>query len=72
MSIQSPILLISTNHLSIIFSREKASTNNAIASTLREKLPTDVKQFKAYFVALVADKEHSKVLDSIARVDESF
>jgi hypothetical protein len=53
-------------------SDEKASTYDAIASTLREKLPTDVKQFKSYFVALLADKEYSKVLDSIARVDKSF
>ena len=51
---------------------EKASTYDAIACTLREKLPFTKKQFKAYFVALLADKEYAKVLKAVAKVDKSF
>ena len=51
---------------------EKASTYDAIACTLREKLPFNKKQFKAYFVALLADKEYAKVLEAVAKVDKSF
>ena len=39
---------------------EKAPTYNAIVCTLREKLSVPKKQFKAYFVALLADKEYAK------------
>lgn len=51
---------------------EKAPTYDAIACTLREKLPVSKKQFKAYFVALLADKEYAKVLEAVAKVDKSF
>ena len=51
---------------------EKATTFDAIACTLREKLPVSKKQFKAYFVALLADKEYAKVLEAVAKVDKSF
>ena len=51
---------------------EKASTYDAIACTLREKLPFNKKQFKAYFVALLADKEYAKILEAVAKVDKSF
>lgn len=51
---------------------QKASTYDAIASTLREKLSCSTKQFKAYYVALLADKEYSKVLDTVAKVDKTF
>ena len=51
---------------------EKASSYDAIACTLREKLPFTEKQFKAYFVALLADKEYAKVLEAVAKVDKSF
>ena len=51
---------------------EKASTYDAIACTLREKLPFNKKQFEAYFVALLADKEYAKVLEAVAKVDKSF
>ena len=51
---------------------EKAPTFDAIACTLREKLPVSKKQFKAYFVALLADKEYAKVLEAVAKVDKSF
>ena len=45
---------------------KKASTYDTIAGTLREKLPFTKKQFKAYFVALLADKEYAKVLEAMA------
>lgn len=51
---------------------EKASTFDAIACTIREKLPVSKKQFKACFVALLADKENAKVLEDVAKVDKSF
>ena len=51
---------------------EKASTYDAIASTLRDNLNSPKKQFKAYFVALLADKEFAKVLDTVAKVDKLF
>ena len=51
---------------------EKAPTFDAIACTLGEKLPVSKKQFKAYFVALLADKEYSKVLEAVVKVDTSF
>jgi len=51
---------------------DKASTYDAIPCTLRKKLPFNKKQFKAYFVALLADKEYAKVLEAVAKVDKSF
>ena len=51
---------------------EKAHTYSAILSTLREKLSSPTKQFKAYYVALLADKEYSKLLDTVAKVDKVF
>ena len=50
----------------------KASTYNTISCTLREKLPMPKKQFKAYFVALLVDKEYAKVLETVAKVGKSF
>lgn len=51
---------------------EKAPTYDVIACTLREKLPVPKKQFKAYFVALLADKEYAKVLEAVSKVDKSL
>ena len=51
---------------------EKAPTFDAIACTLREKLLVSKKQFRAYFVALLVDKEYAKVLQAVAKVDKSF
>ena len=51
---------------------EKASTFDAIACALREKLPVSKKQFEAYFVALLAHKEYAKVLKVVAKVDKAF
>ena len=47
-----------------VSSYEKASTYDIIACTLREKLAVPKKQFKAYFVAFLADKEYAKVLEA--------
>ena len=49
---------------------EKASTFDAIACTLREKLHVSKKEFKAYFLALLADKEYVKVPEADAKVDK--
>jgi len=51
---------------------EKAPAFDAIACMLREKLPVSKKQFKAYFVALLAGNEYAKVLEAVAKVDKSF
>ncbi|KXJ17543.1 hypothetical protein AC249_AIPGENE14767 [Exaiptasia diaphana] len=51
---------------------EKASSYDVIACTLREKLPVPKKQFKAYFLALLADKEYAKVLEAVSKVDKTF
>ena len=55
-----------------VSSHEKASTYDVIACTLRKKLAVPKKQFKAYFVALLADKEYAKVLEAVSKVDKSF
>ena len=51
---------------------KKASIFDAMACTLGEKLPASKKQFKAYFVALLANKEFVKVLEAVAKLDKSF
>lgn len=51
---------------------EKATTYNAIAGTLWEKLPVSKNQFKAHTVALLADKEYAKVLEAVTKGDKSF
>ena len=43
--------------LASVSRHEKASAYDVIACTLREKLAVPKKQFKAYFVALLAEKE---------------
>lgn len=53
-------------------SHEKAPTFDVIACTLREKLSVSKKQFKSYFVALLADKEYAKVLEAVSKVDKAF
>ena len=55
-----------------VSNHEKASTYDVIACTLREKLAVPKKQFKASFVALLADKEYAKVLEAVSKVDKSF
>ena len=50
----------------------KAVNYDIIASTLREKLYVPTEQFKVYFLALFADKDFSRVIDTVSKVDESF
>ncbi len=50
----------------------KAPSYEAIASTLRQKIGSPVDQFKAYFSALLADKEYSRILHAVHKVDKAF
>ena len=50
----------------------KAASYNIIATTLREKIYVPKEQFKAYFLALLADKEYTRIFDTIAKVEKSF
>ena len=50
----------------------KAPSYEAIMSTLRQKIGSAVDQFKAYFSALLADKEYSRILDAVHKVDKAF
>jgi len=45
---------------------------DVIASTLREKPRVAAEQFKAYFLALLADKDYSRVIATVSKVDKSF
>lgn len=51
---------------------EKATNFDFISASLREKMHCLVMQFKAYFLALLADKEFTKIIDTISKVDKSF
>ena len=53
-------------------SHPKAASYDVIASTLREKLHVPAEQCKAYFLALLADKDFSRVIETISKVDKSF
>lgn len=50
----------------------KCTAYNIIVETLRDKLRTPRDQFKAYYLALLAEKEYSGILDSLAKVDKLF
>ena len=50
----------------------KAASYDIIASTLTEKIHVFKEQFKAYFLALLADKEFTRIFDAISKVDKSF
>ena len=50
----------------------KAASYDVIALTLREKLHVPVEEFKAYFLALLADKDFSRVIETVSKVDKSF
>jgi hypothetical protein len=45
---------------------------SAATRALRDRLEKPVEQFQAYFMALFSDKDYSKVLDSIAKVDKAL
>ena len=47
----------------------KAASYDIIATTLREKMNVSGEQFKAYFLDLLADKEFSRIFDTISKVD---
>ncbi|XP_028405099.1 uncharacterized protein LOC114527600 [Dendronephthya gigantea] len=50
----------------------KAASYEIIATTLRDKLSVEVEHFKAYFLALLADKEFSRIIDTVSKIDKSF
>ena len=50
----------------------EAASYHIIATTLREKIHVSKEQFKAYFLALLADKEFTRIFDAISKVDKSF
>jgi hypothetical protein len=50
----------------------KASFLEAASQTLRAHLQKPADKFQAYFLALFSDKEYTKVLESIAKVDKVF
>ena len=50
----------------------KAASYDIIATNLREKIHVPKEQFKAYFLALLADKEYTRIFDIIAKVEKSF
>ena len=50
----------------------KAASYDIIATTVREKIHVSKEQFKAYFLAILADKEFTKIFDVISKVDKSF
>ena len=49
-----------------------AANYDIITTTLREKLHVPKEQFKAYFLALLTDKEYTRMFDTIAKVEKSF
>ena len=50
----------------------KASFYDLAASSLRERLSVQNGHFKAYFLALLAEKDYSTVLESLAKVEKSL
>lgn len=53
-------------------SHPKASFLSMASQTMRGYLDKDPKQFRAYFLALFAEKEYTQVLDRIPKVDKSL
>ena len=49
-----------------------ATTYDITAETLREKLHFPREQFKVYFLAFLAEKEYSGILDSLLKGDKLF
>jgi hypothetical protein len=50
----------------------KPSSYDVIATTLREKIGVPNDQFKAYSLALLVDKEYTRIFDAISKIDKSF
>lgn len=53
-------------------SHPKASFLSIASQTMCGYLDKDPKQFRAYFLALFAEKEYTQVLDRISKVDKSL
>jgi hypothetical protein len=51
---------------------DKAAFLDVATQTLRSYLDKSQDHFRAYFLALFSDKNYSKILDSIAKVDKAF
>ena len=56
----------------VMHSHPKASFLSIASQTMRGYLDKDPKQFRAYFLALFAEKEYTRVLDRISKVDKSL
>jgi hypothetical protein len=50
----------------------KVTAYEIIVNILRAKMQVSREQFKAYYLALLAEKEYSGILDSITKVDKLF
>ena len=50
----------------------KATAFDIIVNTLRTKMQVSREQFKAYYLALLAEKEYAGILDSMTKVDKLF
>ena len=50
----------------------KVVSYDIVATTLREKVHVSKEQFKAFFLALMADKEFTRIFDAIPKIDKSF
>ena len=53
-------------------SHPKASFLSMASQTMRGYLDKDPKQFRAYLIALFAEKEYTQVLDRFSKVDKSL
>ena len=59
-------------HQAHIEKHPKVTAFDIIVNTLRSKMQVSEEQFKAYYLALVAEKEYAGILDSITKVDKLF
>ena len=51
---------------------DKAPFLAAAAQALRDRLEKPIDQFQAYFLALFSEKDYTKVLDAITKVDKAL
>lgn len=57
-------------HIAKAADHPKATIFDITVVALREKMYVPVEHFKAYFLALLAEKEYSTILDAMAKVDK--
>ena len=50
----------------------KAGYYSAVLEAMRERFQSPPDQFKKYILVLLGDKDHEKVLDSLAKVDKAY